>query len=396
MRLIDLYILRRVAMPLFASVGVAMAALLMQRLIHLLDLFANRGSPLSIILEMLANLVPFYLAIALPAALFIGVLFAGSRLSSDSELDAMRASGLSLSRLLTPALALAMVLVVVSAYLLGWLEPYTRFGYRALVHLVTETQWNSAIERGAFFTGFGGKTILINDISNAGRELSRIFVKEDDDNGHSVLLTAERGDLVKRADLSMVLVLHHGIRMEATPAGDSVRAMTFDQLDLPLESISPEPFRDRGEKESELDFLELVSFYKHTPDYLDHKDVVAEVHERLTRTVSILFLPFLAFPIGISSRRTPKSMRMIVGILFLIVYYEIIQFGEAMVRRNILGPFPALWVPCLLFGAASLWLFWLADRKPGQDPLAHLFDGINTCTDWLRRRLVRRRPKPAE
>jgi lipopolysaccharide export system permease protein len=89
-------------------------------------------------------------------------------------------------------------------------------------------------------------------------------------------------------------------------------------------------------------------------------------------------------------------MRMIVGVLFLIVYYEIIQFGEAMVRRGILGPFPALWVPCLLFGAASLWLFWLADRRPGQDPLAHLFEGINNGTDWLRRRLVRRRAKPAE
>ncbi|MES1150618.1 MAG: LptF/LptG family permease, partial [Dongia sp.] len=77
MRLIDTYILRRVSMPLFASVGIAMAALLMQRLIHLLDLFANRGSPVSLILQMLGNLVPFYLAIALPAALFIGVLFAG-------------------------------------------------------------------------------------------------------------------------------------------------------------------------------------------------------------------------------------------------------------------------------------------------------------------------------
>jgi lipopolysaccharide export system permease protein len=50
MRLIDAYILRRVLMPLLAAVGIAMAALLMQRLIHLLDLFANRGSPLSIIL----------------------------------------------------------------------------------------------------------------------------------------------------------------------------------------------------------------------------------------------------------------------------------------------------------------------------------------------------------
>ncbi|MDQ7247957.1 LPS export ABC transporter permease LptF [Dongia sedimenti] len=396
MRLIDAYILRRVLMPLLAAVGIAMAALLMQRLIHLLDLFANRGSPLSIILKMLGNLVPFYLGIALPAALFIGVLYAGSRLSSESELDAMRASGLSLLRLIAPVLALAVVLVMISSYLLGWLQPYTRFGYRALVHLVTDTQWDSAIERGAFFSGFGGKTILIGDISDGGRTLTRIFVKEKDDAGRSIILTAERGDLRKQSDFSLVLQLHNGIRSETTANGDATRAMTFDQLDLPLESIAPDPFRPRGEKESELTFTELVRFYFNTPSYLDIEDITAELHERLVRTVSILFLPFLAFPVGISSRRTSKSLRMIVGVLFLIFYYEVLQFGEAMVRRQALGPIPALWVPCAIFAACSLWLFWVADRKPGQDPLAHLFDGLSTIGTWFRRLLPRRLPKVAE
>jgi lipopolysaccharide export system permease protein len=396
MRLIDTYILRRVLMPLLAAVGIAMAALLMQRLIHLLDLFANRGSPLSIILKMLGNLVPFYLGIALPAALFIGVLYAGSRLSSESELDAMRASGLSLLRLMAPILALAVVLVIISSYLLGWLQPYTRFGYRALVHLVTDTQWDSAIERGAFFTGFGGKTILIGDISDGGRTLTKIFVNEKDGSGRTIILTAERGDLQKQSDLSLVLRLHNGVRSETSPNGDATRAMTFNQLDLPLESIAPDPFRPRGEKESELTFTELVRFYFNTPAYLDIEDISAELHERLVRTVSIFFLPFLAFPVGISSRRTSKSLRMIVGVLFLIFYYEVLQFGEAMVRKQALGPIPALWVPCAIFTACSLWLFWVADRKPGQDPLAHLFDGLSAVGTWFRRLLPRRITKAAE
>src|SRR6185369_8706194 len=118
-RLIDFYILKRVSMPLLAAVGIAMAALLMERLIRLLDMFANRGSPISIILKMLGNLVPHYLGIALPAALFVGVLYASMRLSNDSELDAMRASGLSLRRLMLPILALAIVLTIVSSYILG-------------------------------------------------------------------------------------------------------------------------------------------------------------------------------------------------------------------------------------------------------------------------------------
>ncbi|HVO00978.1 MAG TPA: LPS export ABC transporter permease LptF [Candidatus Cybelea sp.] len=396
MRLIDLYILRRVTMPLLAAVGIAMAALLMQRLIHLLDLFANRGSPLSIILKMLGNLVPFYLGIALPAALFIGALYAASRLSSDSELDAMRASGISLSRIMLPILALAMVMMIISSYLLGFLQPVTRFGYRALVHLVTDTQWDSAIERGAFFTGFGGKTILIGDISSDGRQLSRIFVKEKDDSGRNIVLSAERGDLLRRPDLSLTLVLRNGVRTETEKAGNSTRAMTFDHLELPLESLAPDPFRPRGEKESELTFTELVYYYFHTPNYLDVNDILAEINGRLTHTLSIFFLPFLALPVGISSRRTSKSLRMVVGVLFLILYYELLQFGEALVRRSVLSPIAALWIPCLLFAIVSIWLFWLAERRPGQDPLAHLFNGINAGLGWLQRLLPGKRRGLAE
>ena len=75
---------------------------------------------------------------------------------------------------------------------------------------------------------------------------------------------------------------------------------------------------------------------------------------------------------------------------------EVLQFGEAMVRKQALGPIPALWVPCAIFAACSLWLFWVADRKPGQDPLAYLFDGLSTIGTWFRRLLPRRLPKPVE
>ena len=387
MRLIDRYVLKRVSMPLMAAVGIAMAALLMERLIRLLDMFANRGSPISIILKMLGNLVPHYLGIALPAALFVGVLYASLRLSNDSELDAMRASGLSLRRLMTPILALAIVLTIVSSYIMGFLQPYTRFAYRALVHLVTETQWDSAIERGAFFSGFGGKTILIGDISEGGRKLEHIFVKDTDDSGRNVIITAERGDLSKESDLSLVLTLRDGIRTETSLTGDATRALVFKELALPLESVAPEPFRKRGDKESELTLWELFHYYFNMPNYLDIDDVKAEINARLVNSLSIIFLPMLAMPIGISSRRTSKTLHLFVGIVFLVFYYEVLQFGEQVVGDGYSGAMLALWLPFLIFSGLSLWLFRAADSKPGYDPLSHLFDtldaGIAFCARWL-------------
>lgn len=382
-RLIDLYILKRVSMPLLAAVGIAMAALLMERLIRLLDMFANRGSPISIILKMLGNLVPHYLGIALPAALFVGVLYASMRLSNDSELDAMRASGISLRRLMMPILALAIVLTIVSSYILGFLQPYTRFAYRALVHLVTETQWDSAIERGAFFSGFGGKTILIGDISEGGRKLEQIFVKELDSTGRNIVITAAHGELRKGSDLALILTLSDGIRTETTLQGDSTRALVFKTLDLPLESVAPEPFRKRGDKESELTLLELFRYYFDTPNYLDFSDIKAEINSRLVNSISIIFLPLLAMPVGISSRRTSKGLRMFVGIAFLIFYYEILQFGEQVVSNGSTGATVAIWLPFTIFASVSLWLFGAADRRPGFDPLSHIFDALDAGLSFV-------------
>lgn len=397
---IDIYILQRVAFPLIAAVGVAMAALLLERLIRLLDLFANRGGPINIIFKMLANLVPHYLGIALPAALFVGVLFAAMRLSGDSELDAMRASGISLRRLMYPVMALTIILVMLSGYVIGFLQPHTRWAYRALVHLVVETAWDSAIERGAFFSGFGGKTILIGDISDGGRKLSQIFVKEVDEDGRDVVITAEDGQLDRSGDLSLELTLRNGVRTEILPGTEEARSVEFNQLKLPMESAAPEPFRNRGEKESELDLLELFVAYLKPPPELDIEDIQAEINSRLVRILSILFLPLLAMPVGISSRRTSKGMRLMVGVMFLVGYFQILQFGRDMISSEIAGPFLVLWVPFMIYAAGTSWLFYLANSKPGADPLAHVFEALTDASTWisgqLRRRFGRTRAEPAE
>jgi lipopolysaccharide export system permease protein len=388
---IDLYMLKRVSVPLLAAVGVAMAALLLERLIRLLDLFANRGGPINIIFKMLANLVPHYLGIAVPAALFVGVLFASMRMSSDSELDAMRASGISLKRLMVPIMALTFVLVVLSSYVMGFLQPHTRWAYRALVHVVVETAWDSAIERGAFFSGFGGKTILIGDISDGGKKLSQVFVKEVDEDGRDLVITAETGQLSRERDLSLKLTLRNGVRLESTPGTNDARSVDFDVLELPMESVAAEPFRNR-DRESELDLVELFqAYYGQLPGF-EPIDLAAEINSRLVRILSMFFLPLLAMPVGISSRRTSKGIRIAVGGLFLVGYFQVVQFGRDMVGSGIAGSFLLLWVPFFLFALSTSWLFYLANSRPGADPMAHIFDALTDAMEWVKARARRLLP----
>src|SRR3546814_9574915 len=81
----DRYVLNKTLMPLTVAIGIALIALLMERLVRLPDLVVNKGGPFYLLLQMLANLIPHYLSIALSAAFFIGVLHAGMKMSSASE-----------------------------------------------------------------------------------------------------------------------------------------------------------------------------------------------------------------------------------------------------------------------------------------------------------------------
>jgi lipopolysaccharide export system permease protein len=392
--LIDRYMLKRVSWPLAGAIVIGMAALLLERLIRLLDLFANRGGPLTLILKMLGNLVPHYLAIAIPAAFFVGILYATLRLSNDSELDVMRASGLSLRRLAAPMMVMAVVLTVASAIILGFLQPYTRYAYRALVYLVTETSWNSAIERGAFFSGFGGKTILIGDIADGGRTLKRVFIQETDEKGNNIALTAQTGEL--RNDpkaFSLTLVLRDGVRVDSKPDGTGGKASTFKESSLPLEVVAPEPFRTER-KESELSLSQLIRAHVEEWPGLGRDDILAELNYRIVRTLTVLFLPLLAIPMGLSSRRQPTGVRIVVGIAILIIYYHALQFGKDMAENGRVSSFVALWMPLLVFSLGSMYLFYIANSRLNQDPFAVVFGTIDDSWRWIKGRwfmLFRRR-----
>ena len=311
------------------------------------------------------------------------------RQSHDSELDAFRASGFSLLRIAAPNIAIGMVLMILSGAIIGSLQPYTRYAYRALAYLVGETSWNAAIERGAFFKGFGGKTMLIGDISKGGRELRQIFIEEVDSEGRNIAITAPTGGLaIDPVDYSLKLELHGGVRIQSSADGINVQALEFETLDLPLEVVAPEPFRNRGDKESELTFQELLTARIDRSSGLTTFDVSAEVNYRAVRILSVVFLPFLAIPLGLSSRRSPRNIRLLIGIVVLVSYFEVVQLGQSLVEEGLAPPLLALWLPFAAFAVPSIWLFREAHRRVGQDPLGPVLERIDDAWLWLQEKLV--------
>src|SRR3546814_208788 len=180
MSTISSYILRQTMGPLLAAVGIALLVLLTERMLRLLDMVLDTGSGLTLLLQMLAFLVPHYMALALPAAFFLGVLLAFSRLHQNRELDALGSAGIGLRRLLSPVLLLALVLTATSAVNFAVGQPYTRYIYRALVHDVSEAAANVYLQERTFME-VKGVTFMDERIWRDSHEFSGVFIHKEDE-----------------------------------------------------------------------------------------------------------------------------------------------------------------------------------------------------------------------
>ena len=388
---IDRYVLERTITPLVATVSIALVALLLERMVRLMELLVSQGGPLFLVLKMIGNLVPHYLGIALPAALFVGIMLATTRLSVDSELDAMNAVGVGLRRLLWPLLALSAVIAVIVFLLYSYLQPHTRYAYRALIYAATNSVWDLALEKGAFFTGLGGYTVMVDDISDNGGRLEGVFIYRREDDGKTIAMTAESGQAFRRPDeLQVLLRLSKGVRTEIRADNGQATALTFDVFELPIDVALPSPFRQRvGERELTIDELwrQRTAPVEGGPT---RAAILAELHGRLVRTVSLLIIPLLAVPLGLVTRRNERNIGIAVGVVLMLLYHNVVNFGEAFASSGRVTAGVGLWLPFLMFAAFSLWLFAVVSVWPRENPVILLINRIARARDGLVRLVTRR------
>lgn len=388
---IDRYVLERTLTPLVATVSIALVALLLERMVRLMELLVNQGGPLFLVLKMISNLIPHYLGIALPAALFVGIMLATTRLSVDSELDAMNAVGVGLRRLLWPLMGLSFIVAIIVFILYSYLQPHTRYAYRALIYAATNSVWDLALEKGAFFTGLGGYTVMVDDVSESGGRLQGVFIYRREDDGKTIAMTAESGEAFRRPEeLQIVLRLQRGVRTEIGADNGQATALTFDTFELPIDVALPSPFRERV-SERELTIAELWQQRNKSEGTGPRRSaILAELHGRLVRTVSLLIIPLLAVPLGLVTRRNERNIGIAVGVVLMVVYHNVINFGEAIATTGRVSAGVGLWLPFLLFAALSLWLFAAVSTWPRENPVVLLFARIARLRDAALRLLPRR------
>jgi lipopolysaccharide export system permease protein len=400
MLLTDRYIVSQMIRPLLATMAVALLILVIERMLRVLDLVLGWRGGLRLVVEIIAFLVPHYLALALPLAFFLAICLTFGRMSRDAEMDAWFGSGFGLVRLARAVFAMGLLLLVLAALTVGYFQPYARYAYQAAIHGLTSASLYTLLREGTFVS-LGDSTLLADRITEPGRRFERVFVYDREGDTGSSVTTAQRAEVVPPASFDrMVFRLDEGLRQSvpdplpvASDQSPDAITIRFGHYEAVLERGAEDAFRPRGEHERELTLLELL---RAEPDRLppgvETNEVRAELHARLSTVATMLVLPLLAIPLGLGRRRATRSYGLAIGLVVLVIYNQVMGFGESLVEEG-LAPWIGIWLPFAVLFTLSGALFWQAAfRVPGDRPQQRLARLLEPVWAALGRAWRRRQP----
>jgi len=113
-RILSRYILRQHIPPLLYALAALTFAMLVNQVAKQFGNFVGKGLPWGVIFEVFALSIPFIVAMTLPMAVLVAVLYTFSHLAADNEVTAMKASGISVGRILAPVLGGATLIGVIA------------------------------------------------------------------------------------------------------------------------------------------------------------------------------------------------------------------------------------------------------------------------------------------
>lgn len=371
-RIIDRYLLRQTVGPMTAVLTSTMLAFLMERMLRSFHLLAETVNGFGYLMGLLVNLAPHYLALTLPAGFFIALFVVVSRLNEDSEIDAMLASGLSLSRIAGPFVALGVVMMVVSLILYGFIQPYTRYGYRAVLHAAENAGWNGQIRPRAILAPNASFMLTADEVDPTGQHLGRVLIRRVSSSGREDVLTASVAEVHRDRDgLNVTLELHDGQQFSAQP-GAAPRMLTFALLTtrLPLAPAARLLRKRGGGEESELTLIELarLGFGAEAPA-LPRQALLAELYSRLARAIALPLMPLLALPLGLTAKRAgSKAAAAIAGVL-LFAFQASLVLGQGLADSGVAFAAHAAGWPIAGFAGVCILIFVTSRKTPGDNPI---------------------------
>lgn len=332
------------------------------RAVRMFDRLIADGQSAWVFLELTSLSLPGLIRIVLPLSAFVAAVYVTNRMSAESELTVVQATGYSPFRLARPVLYLGAIVAVVMTVLTHFLVPLSFERLTLRSDEIAQNLTARLLTPGEFLSPTDGITFYIREISQSG-EMLEIFISEDSDPDRRVTHTASRAYLV-RNDTGPQLVMVNGLTQTLNTQSGRLATTGFDDFVYDVGAL----VSDDGERTRSLSALMSWELWFPSPELLSTSGQSTQqlrllVHDRFAQAS----LGFVAGLIGFSAlvaggfSRFGLWRNILFAVLLIIALKALETVGAGVAAKT-----PSLWPLMYLAGIGgficSMALLYVSQR----------------------------------
>src|SRR5271154_1263374 len=375
MRILDKYICREVFSHSLLGLAIFTFVFFVPQLVRLMELIVRHSSGVgSIGLLFLCSLTPV-LAFTLPMATLVGVLIGLGRLSADSEITALNASGIGLRRLLVPVGIVAFVAGLLTVLVTLWLGPLSLRTFHDLEAEMLSAQAPFAVQPRVFDERFPHLVLYVQDVEATAARWHGVFLAESEAEAGSHLTLAEDAIVIAGSDRSnFELHLGPGTTHEFDPAEPvHYSVTTFGSSDLPIQ-VSPAVSRTSASlSDAEQPTRDLLAAIRSTSSLTAR----TEFQRRLAFPAACLVFALLGGTVGVRPRRGGRAAGFVLTLILISTYYFVFVAGAHYAQIGKLSPIVGVWTANAAFTLLALYLLRGIEQARGETWFSHAWDAWN-------------------
>jgi len=368
------YVVREIVVPFMLGLFIFTFVLLMFQILKLTELVVSYGVAVLDVLKILSYILPPFFVFTVPMSFLLGVMLAVSRLSSDSELTAIKASGIGLYQLLPPVMLLAVIAYFVSAFLTLYAEPWGKQSFKQTLLDLGKKKAMIGITERIFNDQFKDMVMYVSRMDPVTSELKDVFIADERMKNSPSITVAANGKIISSSDeTALVLSLNDGA-IHRSPLDNALHYETirFGKYDIRIDLTPKEDEDEGGKTYLEMTLPELKKFIrqiKNKGDQYMFRRAWTEYHRKFSFPFACFVFGILGLPLGINPPRSGRSRGFTMAIIIISIYYLLFRMSENMSWNSVLHPILFIWMPNAVLLLSGLILL---QKKANETPIKSL------------------------
>lgn len=336
------------------TVSCLLGLILIGRMLQLRSLFLSQDIGFFNILQLFFFLTPFFLLLITPISTMLSVFLTFLRMSTDNELTALKASGVSLYRLLPAPVFFCTLCMLFTFGISFWGLAWGMDMFKVNLYEFARTNSKFTLQAGVFNKEFPGFTFYAHQVDNEKGELKFAFVRDQSNKGASVVIVAPRAKIIHRPqDVEVDIVFKNGKIFREND--DELNVLKFGTYSVRLDlGMLLGGFSFKEEKAKDMTFAQLDEIRKDplkapsdSPRF--HRKVDTEYFKRLVLPTGCMILGMFAIPIAYVFRGLKQQYGLVLSMGLFLVYYSMFSIGVSMGEAGSIPPVYGLWAPNIIY-----------------------------------------------